>query len=181
MAILGFGRAKRLDDLKIRDLRKERTALEVQQDLHLTAIRRAEEDYSRRREFASEPGVSDAERNVAAYHMSIASKSKVKAEADLQRVITRMTVLDSTMEIIRMKEALQKKGVWNHLNQMDEHELENQLSTIAIDMKTSDNKLNTIVRMFDNHPSDVEFARGAEYDSALQDILRHANEKDDLR
>ena len=179
MAILGFGRAKRLDDLKIRDLRKERTNLEVQQDLHLADIRRAEQDYARRRDFASEPGVSDAERNVAAYHMSIASKRKTNAEADLQRVITRMTVLDSTMEIIRMKDELEKNGVWKRINQMDETELESQLSEVAIGMKTSDNKLNTIVRMFASNPADVEFERGAEYDDALRDIQRLANEKGD--
>ena len=177
MGILGFGRAKKLEDLKIRDLRKEKIKLEVEQDKRLTTIRRAQDEYDRRRDIASEPGVGEAERSVAAYRMSQASKRKSRAESDLQRVITRMSVLDSTIEVIRMKDDLRKRGVWKRINSLDESALENQLDAIAFATKESDNKLETIVGMLEKDPVDVAFDRGAEYDRAMEDIERTAGEK----
>ena len=177
MGILGFGRAKKLQDLKIGDLRKEKIKLEVDQDKRLTTIRRAQDEYDRRRDFASAPVVSAAERDVAAYRMSQASKRKSRAESDLQRVITRMSVLDSTIEVIQMKDDLRKRGVWKRINDLDESALENQLDAIAFATKESDNKLETIVGMLEKDPADVAFDRGAEYDRAREDIERAAGEK----
>ena len=177
MGILGFGKAKKLGDLKTGDLRKERVVQEVEQDKLLTRIRRAQEDYDRRLEIAAERGVSEAERNVAAYRMSQAAKRKGRAESELQRVITRMTVLDSTIEVVRMKKDLQKRGVWKRINAMDESSLEDQLDAIAVDLKASDNKLETIVGMFEKDPGEVAFARGAEFDRAMKDIEQAASEK----
>ncbi len=177
MGILGFGKARKLEDLKIADLRKERVVQEVEQDKLLTAVRRAQEDYDRRRDFASEPGVNDAEKSVAAYRMSQAAKRKGRAETDLQRVLTRMSVLDSTIEIIHMKNDLQKRGVWKRINDLDESALEDQLDAAAVNMKESDNKLETIVNMFDRDPADVAFNRGADFDRAMKDIEQAAREK----
>ena len=179
MGILGFGRAKKLEDLKMGDLRKERVRLEVEQDKRLTTIRRAQEEYDRRRDMASEPGVSEAERSVAAYRMSQALKRKSRAESDLQRVITRMNVLDSTIEVIRMKDDLRKRGVWKRINDMDEIALENQLDAFSFATRDADNKLDTIVGMLERDPGDVAFNRGAEFDGAMQDIMRAAGEKRD--
>ena len=176
MGILGFGRAKKLEDLKIGDLRKERVVQEVEQDKLLSAIRRAQEEYDRRRDAAAEPGVGDAERDVAAYRMTIASKRKTRAEADLQHVITRMTVLDSAMDVIQMKKELQKRGVWKRINELDESALEDQLDSIAIQTKQSTNKLETIVNMLDKDEAEVAFDRGADFDRAREEIERAARE-----
>lgn len=178
MGILGFGSAKRLEDLKMDDLRKERVVQEVEQDKCLTAIRRVQEDYDRRLEIASRPGVNSAERDVAAYHMSLASRRKVKTEADLQRAITRMTVLDSTMEVIRMKDELQKRGVWKRLNDLDEADLEDQLDAIAIRTKTSNNKIEMITNMLQKDQTEVAVDRGPEIDEAREEIERLAREKE---
>ena len=178
MGILGFRRAKKLNDLKIGDLRKEKIKQEVEQDKRLTTIRRAQQEYDRRRDAASEPGVSEAERSVAAYRMSQAAKRKSRAESDLQRVITRMSVLDSTIEVIRMKDDLRKRGVWKRINGLDENALENQLDAIAVATKESDNKLETIVGMLEKDPVEVAIGRGAEFDRAMEDIAQAAGEKD---
>lgn len=177
MGILGFGKAKKLEDLKVGDLRKEKVVQEVEQDKLLTRIKRSQEDYDRRLEIASEPGVIEAERIVAAYRMSQASKRKSRAETELQRVITRMSVLDSTIEVIRMKKDLQKRGVWKRINDMEESALEDQLDSIAVNLKDSDNKLETIVGMFEKDDSEVAFRRGADFDRAMKDIEHAAREK----
>ena len=177
MAFLGFGRAKKLEDLNVKDLRKERVKQEVEQDKLLTAIRRAQQEYDRRLELASEPGVGNSEKDVAAYRMSLATKRKSRAEADLQRVITRMTVLDSAMEVIRMKKDLQKRGVWKRINNLDEGALEEQLDAIAIRTKAADNKLETIVNMLTKDEAEVAFDRGPEFDRARAAIEDAASEK----
>ena len=177
MGILGFGRANKLEDLKIDDLRRERVVQEVEQDNSLKAIRRAQQEYDRRLQLASEPGVPDAEKDVAAYRMRLARKTKTRSEADLQQIITRMTVLDSAIDLIHMKRDLKKNGVWNRINQLDPETLENQLKDIAIKTKGSNNKLKDIVDLLEKDEADVAYDRGPEYDEARADIERVAREK----
>ena len=47
MGILGFGSAKKLTDLKVKDLRKERLRQEVEQDQLVTRVRRAQDEHVR--------------------------------------------------------------------------------------------------------------------------------------
>ncbi len=176
--MLGFGKAKKLEDLKVDDLLKEKTKQDIASQKHMGAIRRAQEEYDRRRDIASEPGVSQAEKEVAAYRMSQALKRKNRAETDLQRVITRMTVLDATIDIIRSKADLEKRGIWKTINGMNETALENQLDAVAFAWKESDNKLQTIVDMFEKAPADVAFDRGADFDVAMNDIEQAASRKE---
>ena len=175
--LLGLGKAKKLEDLKIDELHKEKIKQEVQQAKLLQRIKETQKAYDRRRDLASEPGVSAAEKSVAAFQMSQASKKKTKAEADLQQVLTKMTVLDSTIDIIQNKEELRKRGIWKKINEMDATALENQLDSIAFTWKESNNKLQTIVNMFEKDPTDVAFDRGAEYDQAMKDIEQMTREK----
>ncbi len=177
MGILGFGRAKRLEDLKMGELRKERAVQEVEQDKQLRGIKRLQEEYDRRLGLASDPGVGSAERDVHAYQMSIASKRKTRSEADLQRTITRMAALDAAMDVLRMKRELEKRGVWKRINELDEEALEDQLDAIAVSTKESGNKLETIVRMLEPDADDVKFERGAEFDRARAEIELAAREK----
>ncbi len=177
MALFGFGTAKKLEDLKIDDLRKERTRQEVRQDRLLLTIRRAQEEYDRRLDIASEPGKNSAERQVAAYRMSEARKRKDRAEDNIQRVITQISVLDETINIINMKKDLQKRGIWKLINEMDAAALESQMEEVAVKVKGSDNKLETVISIFDRDPSETQFYRGAGYDNALGDIERAAREK----
>jgi len=76
MGILGFGKAKKLEDLKVTDLRKERLVQEVQQDQLVTKIRRAQDEHDGLLDAASEPGLSDAEVDVAAYKMDLVAKRR---------------------------------------------------------------------------------------------------------
>ncbi|MEE1567415.1 MAG: hypothetical protein V1246_06350, partial [Arenicellales bacterium] len=71
---------------------------EVKQDQLLARVRHAQEQYDSLLEVASEPGLSDAEVDVAAYKMSQINKTKDRAEQELQDVLTRMAVIDSTLD-----------------------------------------------------------------------------------
>ena len=85
MGILGFGRANKLEDLKIDDLRRERVVQEVEQDNALKTIRRVQQEYDRRLGLAAEPGVSAAERDVAAYRMKIARRPRRRPKPTCSR------------------------------------------------------------------------------------------------
>ena len=45
MGILWFGRAKTLEDLNVKDLRKERIRHEIERDQMVARIRRAQDEY----------------------------------------------------------------------------------------------------------------------------------------
>ncbi len=149
MGILGFGRAKKLEDLKIRDLKKERIVQEVQQDQLGTRMKNAQGGYDALLEVASETGLTDAEINIAAYKMDQASKRKDRTENDLQGVLTRMSVIDSTLDLLQQRAELEKKGVWKTINSMDEDALQAQLEEFAADRKGSRLNVNRIAEMLE--------------------------------
>ena len=172
MAFMRAKKPKNLEDLNIDDLRKERMKQEMEQDLLLTTMQRAQQEYERLLEMASEPGVSNAERNVAAYRMSHASKRKCRAETDLRRVITRMTVLDTAIDNISMKMELQKNGVWKQINELDKEALVEQLDAFVIRSKAADDKLKAMTA------ETVAFKNGPEFDNARAAIEEAAIDKD---
>ena len=107
MGILGFGGVTKLEDMKLKDLKNEHITQEVKQDQLLSRIRRTQEQHDALLETASEPGLNDGEIDVAAYKMGQLAKTRDKAEQELQGVLTRISVLDSTMDILNQKKELQ--------------------------------------------------------------------------
>ena len=112
--------------------------------------------------------------------MDLASRRKDKAEAELQRVITRMTVLDSTIDVIQQKGELQKRGIWKNINQMAEDDLEDQLEAIAIGRKESALSLDKIVEMFEIDAQAVKAKRTAGFRRSKEAILQARSGKSDL-
>ena len=149
MGILWFGGATSLEDLKENDLKKERLVQEVQQDQLVTRMKNAEGEYDALLEVASEPGLTDAEIDIAAYKMDQASKRKDRTENDLQHVLTRMSVLDSTLDLLQQRAELEKKGIWKTINSMDEDALQAQLEEFAADRKGSQLNVNRIAEMLE--------------------------------
>ena len=149
MGILWFGKAANLEDLNEKDLKKERLVQEVQQDQLVTRMKNAQSEYEARLAAASEPGLMDAEIEIAAYKMDQAGKRKVKAESDLQHVQTRLSVLDSTLDLLQQRAELEKKGIWKTINSMDEDALQAQLEEFAAERKGSQLNVNRIAEMLE--------------------------------
>jgi len=147
VAVLWFGRAKNLDDLKPGDLKKERIVQEVQQDQLVSRIKRAQDEYDGFLDAASEPGLTDAEIDISAYKMDMALKRKDKAESDLQQILTRMQVIDATLDILNRKSELKKSGIWKTINDMDEDRLAQQLEQFSVERKEGALNLNRIAEM----------------------------------
>ena len=178
MGILGFGGVTKLEDLKVTDLKRERLTQEVKQDQLLTRVRHAQEQYDSLLEVASEPGLSDAEVDVAAYKMSQITKARDRAEQQLQEALTRMTVIDSTLDVINQKQELQKKGIWKKINEIPEEELESQIQNLAIDRKESQINLNKIVETFDVDRQTVQSERSVDFRRSRDAILARRQQKD---
>ena len=172
MGLFGFGRARKLQDLKGNDLKKWRLTQEVKQDQLIVRIRHAQEQHDGLLGSASEPGVTDGEVDAAAYKMGQVNKTKDRAEKDLQEVITRMTVIDSTLDIIDKKQELEKRGIWKKINEIPEEELEAQLQDLAVDRKESEINLDRIVEEFDVDRQAVQSKRSADVRRSRDAILK---------
>jgi hypothetical protein len=177
MGILGFGGVTKLEDLKTSDLKKERLTQEVKQDQLLVRLRHAQEQYDSLLEVASEPGLNDAEVDVAAYKMSQISKTKDRSEQELQQALTRMTVIDSTMDVINQRQELQQKGIWKKINEIPEEELESQIENLAVERKESQINVNRIVEMFDVDRQSVQSHRSADFRRSRDEILAKRQQK----
>mgnify|MGYP001162128653 FL=1 len=177
MGIFGFGKVKKIQDLSIKDLNKERIRQEVKQDQLLARIRKAGEQYDALLESASEPGMTDGDIDAASYRQAQISKSKDRFEKDLQAVMTRITVIDSTRDVINQKEELEKKGIWKKINEIPEEALESQLLELSTDRKESQVNLSRIVEVFDVDRLAVRSQRSADVLRSRKEILQKLAQK----
>ncbi|MCL0055368.1 hypothetical protein M1N56_05815 [Dehalococcoidia bacterium] len=115
--------------------------------------------------------------DAAAYKMGQVNKTKDRAEKDLQEVITRMTVIDSTLDIIDKKQELEKRGIWKKINEIPEEELEAQLQDLAVDRKESEINLDRIVEVFDVDRQAVQSKRSADVRRSRDAILKMRGRK----
>ncbi len=177
MGILWFGSVKSIEDFKVKDLRSERLRQEVEQDQLLARMRRAQDEFDGHLDAASEPGVSDAEKDVAAYRMDQASNRKTRAESELQEVLTRMQVIDSTIDLLEQKAELQKKGIWKKMAELDPDALGDQLEQFAIERKESTLNVNKIAEMLDISSVDVHARRSAGFRRSREAIENASKDK----
>ncbi len=177
MGILWFGKAANLEDLKEKDLKKERLVQEVQQDQLVTRMKNAQGEYDALLAAASEPGLTDAELDIAAYKMEQSAKRRDRTENDLQHVLTRMSVLDSTIDILQQRSELEKKGVWKTINSMEEDALQAQLEEFAAERKGSHLNVNRISEMLEVDSMAVKAKRssGFQKSRAAIEAARAAN------
>jgi hypothetical protein len=163
MGILWFGKATKLEDLNVKDLRVERLSLEVQQDQLVSRMKRNQSEHDGILSAAAEPGLGDAEIDIAAYKMEQALKRKGQAEGDLQQVITRLQVIDSPIDILEQKKELEQKGIWKKINDLDEDKLREQLTSFAMQRKGVRVSMNTLTEILDLDPMDVKAQRSREF------------------
>lgn len=170
MAFLWFGKETKLEDFKTKDLTKEKLSQQVQYDQLLARQRRASEERDNILASASSPGVTQAEKELSAYKMSRATKRKNDAESEMQRIISRLDVLDSTIDLINRKSELRDKGIWGKLNELDPDKLQEQLEAIAIERKKGEINLEKIAEVLDVNEVDVKAKRSAGFRKELEAI-----------
>ena len=182
MAFLWLGEGAKLDDFEVKDLEQERLVQQVLYDQLLSRKRRAIDEHVGLLHAASTPGARVSEQEIAAYKMSLATQRRVYAEDEMQRTISRMDVLDSTIDLIKRKKELQKCGIWGKLNDLNSDDLETQLEQIAVARKNGDMNLQRISKVLNVDQIDVESKRSAGFRReflAIKTMGRH--EKHHLR
>ncbi len=158
MAIFGFGGAKKLEDIKLNELQDERVRLEVRRDQMMRRIREAQEDYDGHHEVgANMRGLADAELDIIAYKMEQAQRRKTSAESKFQDIMTQIQVVDSVVDVLKMRKDLERKGVWKVINNLKEEELEEQVSKLAGERKDKSLTVNKVSEILGSAgPGDVE-------------------------
>ena len=182
MAILWLGDGAKLADFKVKDLEQERLVQQIFYGQLLSRQRRAIDEHVGLLHAASTPGVTVSEQELAAYKMSLATQRRVDAEGEMQRAISRMDVLDSTIDLIKRKKELQKCGIWGKLNDLNSDDLETQLEQIVVERKNGELKLARISKVLNVDQIDVESKRSAGFRReflAIKTMGRH--EKHHLR
>ena len=161
MAILWFGKETKLSDFKRSDLDKEHLVQQVSLDQLLARQRRASAEHDNILAAARAPGVSDAEIDIAAYKMDRLTKRRTDAEAELQRILSRLEVLDSTLDLISRKKELEARGLWAKINQMDPDKLQQQLLDLAVERKKGEVNIDRIAEVLSVDEIDVKAKRSA--------------------
>ncbi len=158
MAIFGFGRARKLEDIRLDELQDERVRLEVRRDQMTRRISDAQEDYDGHHEAGvNMRGLSDAELDIIAYNMEQAQKRKIAAESKFQDIMTQIQVVDSVMDVLKMRKDLERTGVWKVINNLKEDELEEQVSKLAGERKNTALTVNKVSEILGSAgPGDVE-------------------------
>lgn len=110
--------------------------------------------------------------------MTQVSKTKDRSEQDLQQVLVKMSVIDSTLDVIGQKTELQKKGIWKKINEIPEEQLESQLEELAIERKEGRVNVDRIAEVFDVDRQAVRSQRSGEFGRAREAILQRREEKD---
>ena len=161
MAILWFGKETKLRDLKRRDLEQERLVQQVSYDQLLARQRRASQEHDNILAAARAPGVSDAEIELAAYKMDRSTKRRTAAEAEMQGIISKLEMLDSTLELINRQKELESSGIWAKINQMDPDKLAQQLKDFAVERKKGEMNMDRIAEILSVDEIDVKAKRSA--------------------
>ena len=149
----------------------------MQYDQLLARQRRAGDETQGLLEAASEPGITESEKDLAAYKMSRAEKRRLKAEADMQQVISRMDVLDSTVDLLHRKDELKRNRIWDQINRMDQDKLQEQLEVLAVERKKGQVNLDKISEVLDVERFDVSAKRSTDFRRAKELIENRATEK----
>ena len=172
MAILWFGSAKTLDDLKTNDLRKERQRLEVQLDQLRSRMRRAQGEWEGLAAAAARLDPSDVDIKISGAKMGEAEIRKVQAESDSQEVSKKLRALDVYIGILDRKSELQKSGVWKTLGEIDPDTLTQQVTDSAVERKEGVDILDQVIEMTQIDTLSVEASQPSEQRRAIEEINR---------
>tara|TARA_B100000686_G_scaffold303227_1_gene339892 strand:+ start:42 stop:584 length:543 start_codon:yes stop_codon:yes gene_type:complete len=177
MGILGFGSATKIEDFKIADLKKKRLDFELQQDRLMNRIRKSQEQHDAIIEAASEPGLNDAEIEVASYKAESALKVKTDAESQLQQVISNMQALDGLILMLENKKQLETKGVWKDLANLPQEQLEGQILEIGAQIKEGNANIDTVTEVLQSNPTSVKGNRSAAFTNIKDSIIAKRKQK----
>ena len=174
MAPLGiFGKKAKIENFKLKTLRKARIEEEVKYDLQMVSLRTAHERYEGYKRAAAEPGRMSYEIERAAVEMSSWAKRKRSTLRQVRQIQARTRVVDSLILVVERKDELNRHGIWAKLYKMGPEEVTKGAVKVATMVKEQDKSLEAISNALDTGVDDVviEAERDLDEQKAIEEIL----------
>lgn len=179
MGFLWFGNkaVKSLKDFKVRDLEKEKVALNVRWDIAQADRANASRLYDQFKDLGVNADSKDKV-DRAAYEMGRQAKAIRAAEEVINTTQTRMGIVDAILDTKAMEKQQASSAMYEKLNNMDSEQLESVFTRIAEERMTSIlnlEKVNSIVTAH-SQPFALETHRDADTSEALKEINKARGE-----
>ena len=171
--MFGFGSKSRLDNFKVKSLRKARIEEEIKYDLQMGSLSTANAKYEGFKRAGAQQGRTSSEIERAALEMSSWAKKKRSTLKQVRQTQARTRVLDSLIQTIEMKDRLKQHGIWSKLEKMKPEDVMKGAVKIATMTKESEDKLDQISGALDAGLDDVviEAEKDADEQKAIDEIL----------
>ena len=134
---------KKFNKIKLKDLQKELTEKEVEQDVLTNQIQRWSEEYDGWFRKGSEPGASDSDQQIAASRMEICESNRGRIEADLHASINEVSIIQAAIGIKEQESKGNKSSILNSILNSEGEELQTYLTEIAVATKDGNTKMET--------------------------------------
>jgi len=144
MGIFWFGQAATLDDIKEKDLKKERQRLQVSQRMLSGQMRDAQARYDGLDSSSDEPGLSGTDLDDIAYEMELAEKAVNNAENDRQQILSKLMTVDLLLDLFKKRKDLEANGIWRIVGSVDPDRLQEQLGDLMVAINGGNDNINNI-------------------------------------
>ena len=149
MAFLFWGEKnqfkKKFNKIRLKDLQKELTEKEVEQDVLTNEIQRWNEEYNGWLRKGSDPNASDSDLQICASRMEISESNKGRIEADLQGSINEVSIIQAAIGIKEQETKGNKSSILTTILNSEGTELQTYLTEIAVATKDGNTKIETAI------------------------------------
>ena len=145
MAFLFWGEKnqfkKKFNKIKLKDLQKELTEKEVEQDVLTNEIQRWNEEYDGWLRKGSDPNASESDLQICASRMEICESNRGRVEADLNASINEVSIIQAAIGIKEQESKGNKSSILTTILNSEGAELQTYLTEIAVATKDGNTKM----------------------------------------
>lgn len=167
---------KKFNQIKLKDLQKELTEKEVEQDVLTHEIQNWNEEFNGWLKKGSRPNVSDSDKQICASRMEIAESNKSRVEADLQGSINEVSIIQAAIGIKEQETKGNKSSIITTILNSEGTELQTYLTEIAVATKDGNTKMETALNLLTKPQVGGSPIRSESFSRNL-DILNKASEQ----
>ena len=138
---------KKFNQIKLKDLQKELTEKEVEQDVLTHEIQNWNEEYNGWFKKGSSPNASESDRQICASRMEIAESNKGRVESFLQASINEVSIIQAAIGIKEQESKGNKNSIITTILNSEGSELQTYLTEIAVATKDGNTKMETALNL----------------------------------
>jgi len=177
MAFLFWGEKnqfkKKFNKIRLKDLQKELTEKEVEQDVLTNEIQRWNVEYNGWLRKGSDPNASDSDLQICASRMEISESNKGRIEADLQGSINEVSIIQAAIGIKEQETKGNKSSILTTILNSEGTELQTYLTEIAMATKDGNTKIETAIDLLTKPQVGASPIRSESFNRNI-DILKKA-------